>query len=199
VEPFVATRSRKVATYRALYRTTTRAYGLSNTFGAAGRKQFATIYHAASATRTVRLRRVQAALDTNTVASGDVIDLVRLTATTAPATGNPTITPARLDTSDPTAEATCLALPTTAGSESTTEFFGEAYFNIGISGAAPTSIPPPVTPAQDIYVASPGDDEGRMPTIRAGVAEGFAVCVDVGVATTVRVGWVLIEFTEEVP
>ena len=189
-------RPRKTATYRVLYRTTTRAYGLSNAFGAAGRKQYATIYHTASSTKTVRIRWAAFALDTTTAAVGIVADLVRLTATTAPATGNPAITPPRSDTSDAAAEAACLALPTTAGSESTTEFFGQAYWNAGITGSAPTTQPPPAVPWQDIYVASPGDDESKLPTMRAGVAEGFAVVVDVTAAATVR-GYALIEFTEE--
>jgi hypothetical protein len=58
VEPFVATRARKIATYTALFKAAARPYLLSNVFTANTRKQYATIHHAATATRTVDPRGV---------------------------------------------------------------------------------------------------------------------------------------------
>lgn len=197
IEPFVATRSRKVPTYRAMYRLAARSYQLSNTFAAGSRKQYATIHHAAAATRTVRLRKVLVAITNNTVASQGTIDLVRIT--TAPATGNPAITPALPDSGDAAAEATCLALPTTAGTESAA-FYSSTYFNYGVTGASSTTQPPPAIPWVDLIAMSAHgyDDEAKLPTIRAGVLEGWAVTIDSSGASAIA-GMVIIEFTEETP
>jgi hypothetical protein len=196
IEPFVAHRSRKVSTYRAQFRKATRAYALSNVFAAAGRKQYATIHHAATATKTVRLRRVRVLLESTTAAGNFwVFELVRIT--TAPATGNPAITAPRLDSSSAAPEATLLALPTTAATEEA-QPIAHVTYSVGTTGAAPTSQPHMSEAWVDLWVGSTGDDEAQIPTIRAGVLEGWAVTVDAAGATTLN-GYVDIEFTEEAP
>lgn len=195
IEPFVAQRSRKAPTYRAFYRTATRPYNLDFTFTANTRKQYATIHHAATATKTVRLRRARVWVYAVATAAVDLrVDLVRITA--APATGNPAITPTPADTGDAVAEATCLALPTTAGTEGA--LFSSLPVSIGITGAAPTTSPPPVTPSIDLLAASTYDDEAKPPTIRAGVLEGWAIVLDANTAARV-IAHAEIEFTEEAP
>lgn len=195
IEPFVVQRSRKVPTYRALFRVASRPYRLSNAFAGAGRKQFATLHHAATATKTVKLRHCWVTVQGVTAATVAMFDLVRIT--TAPATGNPAITPAPVDPGDPAAEATALALPTTAGTEGA--ILGFWQYLLGISAANPTTMPPPADPWLDLCALNPdADDEAKLPTIRAGVLEGLAVSVDVDVATTVN-GYVMMEFTEEAP
>jgi hypothetical protein len=196
VEPLVAQRSRKVATYRALYRAAARPYRLSNLFVANTRKQYATIHHAATATRTVKLRRVAIGLDSVNPAAIFSADLVRIT--TAPATGNPAITPARATQADAAAEATCLALPTTAATEDAA-VYSSLMWNVGTTGAGSTVSPMPPIQWWDLLGISAGfDDEAKQPEIRAGVLEGFAVTLDLNAASTLT-GYVMIEFTEETP
>jgi len=189
-------RPRKVATYRAVFRAAARPYSLSNVFGAAGRKQFATIHHASSATKTVRLRHVWVEAESSSAGAAYYYDLVRITA--APATGNPAITASKADSSASAAEATTLALPTTAGTEE-----AQAYCTveqvIGVTAATPSVVNPPPGHAYFDLVdiqGSNADDESQLPTIRAGVLEGWAVTVDCSAAATWR-GVVVIEFTEE--
>lgn len=186
-------RPRKLATYKAMFKATARPYTLSNVFGAAGRKQFATIHHAAAATKTVLLRRVQVLITGSTAAVDVQVELVRITA--APATGNPTTVASKADSSSAAVEATTLALPTTAGTEEA-QPFSSAHVSPGITGASTTANPVPWQDWRDLYVSSPGADEGTMPTIRAGVLEGWAVTLDASAAVTIF-GQVLIEFTEE--
>jgi hypothetical protein len=194
IEPFVTIRPRKVPTYRAVFRQAARPNWLSNAFGAAGRKQYATIHHAAASTKTVRLRRVRVAMTENTAASYLIADLVRIT--TAPATGNPAVTPGVLDSADPAAEATCLALPTTAGTEGA--IISNQIWDAGIiAGASTTAINATAT-WQDLLPPGNYDDESKAPTIRAGVLEGWAVTIDAQAITNPKFQ-IEIEFTEEAP
>jgi len=194
VEPLVATRSRKVPTYRAAYRgTTIGAPALGVAFVGSVRKQVATIHHAATATRTVRLRSVLVSVQKSSAAVNFWVSLARIT--TAPTTGNPAITPAVADSVDAAAEATCLAVPTTGATEGAL-WGGEIFYPMGITGGVPTTNPPPASIPYDLLSNVPADDERKLPTIRAGVLEGWAV---VGVAdgsSTVNM-MVSIEFTEE--
>lgn len=187
-------RPRKSATYKAVYRTTTAGSRIlaPAAFTAGGRKQFATIHHAATATKTVRLRSVTVQIESVSVASRVFIDLVRITA--APATGNPAITPGIAENSDAAAEATCLALPTTAGTEGTV--YATQEYNLGITGAQPTTSPPPAIPKTELLSRAAIDGEMKAPTIRAGVLEGWAVTIEAG-ATPVVQAIVEIEFAEE--
>lgn len=189
-------RPRKLATYRAVFRAAARPYSLSNVFAAAGRKQFATIHHAATATKTVRLRHVWVEAESSSAGAAYYYDLVRIT--TAPATGNPAITASSADSSVAAAEATTLALPTTAATEEARPFCSVEQV-IGATVATPSTVNPPPGHAYfdliDIQ-GSNADDESTLPTVRAGVLEGWAVTVDSSAAATWR-GVVVIEFTEE--
>jgi hypothetical protein len=194
IEPFVATRPRKVATYRAVYRLAARPYPLTKALTANTRTQYATIHHAATATKTVRIRRVEVQMESTSAAAIFWIDLVRITA--APATGNPAITPAVAEGSDSAAEATCLALPTTAGTEgatyATTEWWlPQTLVQAGANPAQPIG-------RHDLLAIDPRDHDLKVPTIRAGVLEGYAVIVDTQQATSIA-GQIVIEFTEEAP
>jgi hypothetical protein len=186
----------RLATYRAVYKLAARPYALSNAFAAAGRKQFATLFHAATSTKKVKVRRILVAIESSSAASICVADVMRLTATTTPATGNPAITPSPHDTSDSAAEATALSLPTTAGTEGAT--LASMEWNLGITAAASTVNPPPPLTYQEVYSE---DEMGQIgdtkPIIlRAGVAEGIAVTIDCNAISTVK-AYVIILFTEE--
>lgn len=185
-------RPRKLATYRAVYRTTTRPYNISKALTAGSRFQYATIHHAASATKTIRLRSVVVMIYSCTAGANIEVSLVRIT--TAPATGNPAITPAVADNADAAAEATCLALPTTNATEAA--FFAQQAYALGITGALPTTNPPPPVTRVELLSAAPVDDERKPLVIRAGVLEGWAVTLDSDSAATVNAK-VEIEFTEE--
>lgn len=198
VEPFVSVRSRKVPSYGAAYRGgSAGARGLlPAAFTAGARKQYATIHHAATATRTVRLRRVAVSLHAvGTAASQIAVDLIRITS--APATGNPAVTPQLADSSDATVEATCLALPTTTGTEAAAPYTYVQYI-VGITGTQSTVSPPPIVPWIEMLNAPATDEEEKLPTIRAGVLEGWAVTIESSAASTISAA-VLIEFTEEAP
>jgi hypothetical protein len=195
IEPMVSMRPRRLATYRAVFRSATRPYALGNAFAAAGRKQYATIFHATTATRTVRLIDVLVELQTISATAIMVAELVRLTAATTPATGNPAITPGRMDTSSAAAEATTLALPTTAGTES--DVLGSNYWIItgptvavAASSANSTQWVSLMNP-----VGVPAREDAEL-TMRPGVAEGFAVTIDVDRATNPAFQ-VMMVFTEE--
>lgn len=187
---------RKIVTYDAVVRLAARPYALSNAFGAAGRKQFATIHHAATATKLVKLRHAFVYLESSSAAGIIMLELIRITS--APATGNPAITPLPRLASDAAAEVTVLGLPTTAATETGTPV-GQLEYNLGITGAASTGNPPP--PLQPIDLLSPAsgyapDFDIRLPSIRAGTLEGYAVTADASAAITVK-GYVHFTFTEE--
>jgi len=179
-------------TYVATYKLTTRPYALSWPFTANTRRQFATIFHTSSATKTVRIRRVEVLIKSCSGTSTILADIVRLTAGTLPANGNPAITPSKDVSTAPTAEATCLALPATEGVEGVA--FGGTEFQLGNTGGAPTTNPP-VTPT-GMTLFSDTASEGQSLTMLAGVAEGFAVVLDNSAATTIT-AIVRIVFTEE--
>lgn len=192
--------------YRAYYRLETRPYALSHAFGSAGRKQLATIGHAATARRLVRLKNVWTAVESSSAAAIVMLDLTRLSDNAA-ATGNPAITPAKANAADAAAEVTCLALPTTPGAEGTV-LIGTEY-NLGITATASTINPPPDLGWVDLLhlAGAPrasglsGFDEtvaARYPIIRPGTAEGWAVIADASAAATLK-GYVILEFTEEGP
>src|ERR1051326_6646098 len=108
-------RANRLPTYTATYRLAARPYALSLVAGGAGRTQRATIHHTAGATKVIRVRAVEVAIESASAAAIATIDLVRIT--TAPATGNPAITPTPMNAADVATEAVCLALPTTQGTE----------------------------------------------------------------------------------
>lgn len=187
-------RPRKVPTYHAVYRNATRPYYLDvNAFTANTRRQFATIHHAAAATKTVKIRRVSVTVILIVTAATELnIDLVRITS--APTTPAPAITPGLSDNTDAAAEATCMALPGTAGTEGAV--IASQYASLGITGAGSTVNPPVQFPRYELVSQDQFDDEAKLPTIRAGVLEGWAVTFDSTAAARV-IARVDIQFTEE--
>lgn len=200
IEPLITDRPRQVATYCANFRlavATAAATHLSWTPVANTDKQLATIYHAAASTRTVRLRRVSV-MAAFTNAAEYQFELRRLSAATAPATGNPVITPAPADSSDPAAEATCLALPTTAGSEAAPDRPVSTTFSLNSGAGAAQTTTYGADGTELVLYDGWALTERKPLAIRAGVAEGFAI---IGRATAVSVPALtaFIEFTEELP
>lgn len=192
-----------LATYRAVYRLAARPYALSNVFGGAGRKQFATIHHPATAVKWVRLRHVWVAVESASAAALFMFDLIRLTDAIA-AGGNPPIVPAADVASDPAAESTCLALPTTPGTEDASPLSTTEY-NLGVTGAGTTQNPPPDLIWRDLLeligIGNPigfsnYEAERRVPQIRPKVAEGWAITGDASAAVTIK-SFAIVEFSEE--
>lgn len=181
--------------YVAVYKLATDAgaSALSFTHTANGEKQYATIYHAATATKTVKIRRVEMYLAA-TALSVVSVDLRYLTATTAPATGNPAITPRSTHPASPVAEATCLALPTTAGSFTAGVSLFTQEMNLAANTAIATTFPTdPVAlwPAEGDSV-----DDVQDLIMRAGVAEGYAISVRAVAAVALKATARII-FTEQ--
>jgi len=181
--------------FTATYRLTARPYALSNAFGAAGIKQFATIYHAATAVKILKILKATLWLKSNTAAATVLVELRKLSATTAPATGNPAITPTT-HAGATVVESTCLALPTTAGSESNANAgWGGQEIALGVTGAGSAANPIPQTPPIVLYQKSTELEE-LVPQINAGTAGGFAVMIDASILTTITATAEII-FTEE--
>jgi hypothetical protein len=174
-------RPRQLPTYVAIYRLALAAASssLAFTFVANTDKQLATIYHAAASTKRVTLRRLWVQiLKTGAVAGELQLELRRLSATTAPATGNPAITPIARDSSAAAADATCLSLPTTAGSETLSNSpIASCILNLAASvgTASGTGLLPQDPMWIKLFDEASADDEEVAPIMRAGVAEGFAV------------------------
>lgn len=190
----LTTQGNPKVTYRAVYRLAARPYAMSKVFSANTRVQFATIHHTAGSTKTVKIRRVLVAVESSSVAAITAFDLARIT--TAPATGNPAITPSPVNPGDAAAEATCLALPTTAGTEGA--LHSTLEYNLGITGAASTVNPPPPLTWYELYSEDEQNPMGEQKslTLRPATLEGFAVIGDCNAASTVK-AQVIIIFTEE--
>lgn len=157
--------------YAAVYRLAaeTAATALSAAFTANQNRQLATIHHAATATKTCTLRRVELYVAA-TAASVVSFDLVRITS--APATGNPAITSVAANPASGAAEVTCLALPTTAGTQAAGQLFSQEM-NLGANTALTATWPP------DPIVLWPAEGTDAVDTqdlqMRPGVLEGYAV------------------------
>lgn len=194
-------RKRPVAMYTAQYRLANATAGFrvptSAALTANTNRQLATIYHAASATKRVQIKYVDVIMNAVTVAGVIEWEIVTLSAATAPATGNPAITPGKHDQADGAAEATCLHAPTTAGSVTAVDSpVGlNWYESLGITGTASTANPPPA-PNRIVLWDSTADGDGKDLIMRAGVAEGYAINVRSSAAS--QVGYIAtIMFTEE--
>lgn len=198
IEPIVAVRPRYVATYAAAFRLAAATAGntaISFTFVANTDKQMATIYHAASSTRTVRLRYASVMVSAANPATY-AFEIRRLGAAAAPATGNPAVTPGSYDSSDPAAEATCLAFPTTPGTDATpnSPLSTPATWLAG-SGAGTTN--PLGLAGAELVLHNSRDGVDRKPlTMRAGVAEGLAI-IGRSTAAVALISTAFMEFTEE--
>lgn len=191
-------RKRQLVSYIACYRLVDATAGqldLTFTFAANTNKQIATIYHAASATKTVKIRKISVFCTTMTAAVVG-FEVRALSAATAPATGNPAITPGKRAQVDAAAEATCLALPTTAGSLVAADSPSSAHVSVN-AGATTASVSPSTFGTEEIVLYEYKDGSEQKPlTMRAGVAEGYAVNARSTAATAQRFT-VLVEFTEE--
>jgi hypothetical protein len=194
-------RKRPVAMYTAVYRlanVTAAARVLSTgALTANTNKQIATIYHAVGATKRVQIKFVSVVLHGSTVAGTVEFEIQTLSGATAPATGNPAITPGKHDQADVAAEATCLALPTTQGTVlSADQPVGDSSFDgIGITTTPSTASPPP-GPTRIVLWDSRDIADGKDLIIRAGAAEGYAVIVRANAASNVTYS-ATIFFTEE--
>jgi hypothetical protein len=196
----------KIATYNAGYRlvdATAGTMALSKTSTANTDFQGATIYHTAGSTKIVTIRRVIVNLLSSSIAGDMAWEFRRLSAATAPATGNPAITPLAHDPADAAAEAACLALPTTAGSEAAADspIGAASQMTLGAAVTGETTVPlrgggPTRLILWDSLV---GLTDLKDPIMRPGVAEGYAVigrAVGVNDVIKFTVG---IVFTEEAP
>jgi hypothetical protein len=196
-------RRRKIReSYTAVFRLAEAAARLDQTFTqvANTNKQWATIHHAASATKEIRLQRVWVYITSDTVAGiQGVIELRELSVTTPPATGNPAITPRAHRIGTGAAEATCLYLPTTQGSEAAVNSpLGHVPFDTGISGVVSTVNPVPILTPVVLWDANADDDEVMNATAPVGVYGGWAVMIRTVGAPVLR-ATVFMRFTEEIP
>lgn len=168
---------RQVPTYGAGYRLAVATAGttyLAFTFVTNTDKQLATIYHAASATKTVRLRYASITLIAGAAGIYE-FELRALSATTAPATGAPAVTPRQYDPADAAAEATCLALPTTGGSEAAANGPVSPTFTWNSAATAATADPARAGQELVLYDMRQGTWDRKPLTMRAGTAEGYAI------------------------
>ncbi len=190
-------RTRSVASYAASFRLAVAASALSLTFTPVANtdKQLLTIYHAVGATKTVRIRRISVLLSTGAIGVYG-FEVRRLSGATAPATGVPAITPAPYDSSDSSAEVTCLAIPTTQGTETGVNLPLTPHLEYNATTATPEGNPAGLSGREFVLFESRTQNELKPLTIRAGVAEGFAV---IGRSTTTAaIKWTAhIDFTEE--
>lgn len=195
-------RKRPVAMYTAGFRladatAATRALA-SGALTANTAKQLATIYHTAGATKRVQIKYVAVTLHSVAAVAGTIeFEIVSLSATTAPATGNPAIVPGKHDPLDAAAEAVCLAIPGTQGSVvGVNSPVGANYIaGMGITATASTASPPPPAPLHALW-DSQADGDGKDLIMRAATAEGYAVTVRSNAASNVLCTVTMI-FTEE--
>jgi hypothetical protein len=179
-------------TFTADYKAASRPFPLTHVFAAQGRYQFASIWHPLDSTRDVRLRSVLFGVVSVDAAVDLAVELVRVV--NQPSGGNPTITPAPHTQLAGSAEAACLALPTTQPSEIST-IRSSRLWRLGMTGAPDIGpYPQPVVYAELVPVASA---EGVQPYILpAGTQTGYTVTVDVSAGCTVS-AHCLMTFTED--
>jgi len=190
-------RKRQITTYSAGYRladATAGRLGLSFAFTANVNKQLATIYHTGASTKTVKIRKISLWLSVGALAVFN-FEIRALSSTTAPATGNPAITPGVFVPGSAAAEATCLALPTTAGS------LVAANSPLGLitewNSASANNTNDPDRQGQELVLYEYKDGMEMQPlTMRAGNAEGYAVNGRASSGVTL-IFHVTIIFTEE--
>lgn len=190
----VWTRQKEIASYSAAYRkadSTNGSLGLSFTFVAepTTNKQLATIYHTGAASKIVKIRKIDLIIQKGQPGIYD-FEVRALSSSTAPATGNPAITPRQDDPADASAEATCLALPTTAGSQVGADT-GTVGTPISIDG---DTLGPP--PGRYTLYEYQSDKQMKPLIMRAATAEGYAIVARCTVAAQL-IFTALIDFTEE--
>jgi len=192
----VSSEGRK-ASYNAAYRLIDATVGqlsLTFTFATNTNKQLATIYHAATATKNVKIHYISITPSTGALGVFD-FEVRALSAATAPATGNPAITPGKFAQADAGAEATCLALPTTAGSLVAADSPVSGAFEWNSAAAAAVGNPSGLA-GQEIMLFNDQLPGVKPLTMRAATAEGYAVNGRSSTAVALRFT-IRIVFTEE--
>lgn len=172
------TKPRTLVTYAAVFRLALAAAssGLAFTFTANTDKQLATLYHTGGAGKTVRLTNATLQIIALGAVAGQLqFEVRRLTSGTAPATGNPAITPVSFNPNGAAAEATALALPTTAGTEFAVDRPISSVIVQTIASEAPVVSTWPVANNVIELFDDEGGDETDLPTARPALAEGFAI------------------------
>jgi len=195
------------AAYSLVNRRTTYAVGGRTAAGIAlspaaffAQKQFLTIYHTSASTKTVKLRRAWIHVSAVSTACFMSLQLVGLTRDTAPATGNPAITPMPFNIGSAAAEATVLGLPTVGGSlvfggsTTGTSAIGTVVLNSGVIAAPTTNSGVPTVVV--LYDEVDGMCGHESPTMRPGFAEGWAITVFTSASSTIGASCGMI-FTEE--
>lgn len=186
--------------YAASYRlpdATAGQLSLAFTFAANTNKQLATIYHAGTALKRVAVRRVTLTLSTGAIGVFN-FEIRALSATTAPASGNPAIVPAAFEPANDPAEATCLALPTTAGSLVAADSPLSDAFEWNATTALGAADPDAAAGATIVLFDDTASAyERRSLIMRAGVAEGYAINGRCTAAVALRFS-AFVEFTETV-
>jgi len=185
------------ASYNAAYRLVDATAGqlsLTFTFATNTNKQLATIYHAVGATKNVKIHYISITPSTGALGVFN-FEVRALSATTAPATGNPAITPGKFAQADAAAEATCLALPTTAGSLVAADSPVSGAFEWNSAAAAAIGNPSGLA-GQEIVLFNDQLPGVKPLTMRAATAEGYAVNGRSSTAVALRFT-IRIVFTEE--
>jgi len=191
----VSVRQRTLDTYKVIGRVAAVTVRGSLSFAQVANtdKQWLTLHHAATAIKTAKIRYVAVQLIDVSVAS--ILDFDVRKVTTAPATGNPAITPSPMNSANPATECSALALPTTAGTAAATPSHGMMEFDSGI--LAPPTVLPGLNPGLiELYDASVGDENEQSLELRAGVLEGIAIIIRAVAATTIN-AIPIIRYTEE--
>jgi len=164
-------------------------------------KQWATLHHTVGATKEVRLLKCSVFLTVATTAViQGVLELRQLTAATAPATGNPAITPTPHRRGGTAAEAVCLYLPTTQGTEANVNSpLAHIPFDYGIMTATASTVNPLIQiPELVLYDASREGEEEMPPVLPVATLDGWGVCMRTVGAPILRMT-VVMRFTEEIP
>ena len=195
-------RPRRLISYTAVYRLAEAAARLELAFTqvANTNKQWATLHHAATATTEARLQKCVVQINGWSVASQGVLELRQIT--TAPATGNPAITPANHRRGGAASECIALALPTTQATEAAVNSpLAQINIDYGIMGATPTADPLSLQTlglGLVLYDASVENDEVTPPVLPVGTLDGWAVMLRTVGIPAVRMT-VVMRFTEEIP
>jgi len=183
--------------YSAAFRiaeTTTRLE-LQPTTVANTTKQLATLHHAASATKEVRLQRAEISVTNFSAATQATFELRRITS--APATPAPAITPASHNQAAAATECIAGALPGTGGTDAAPNSpYGGITLDFGITATGPTTNPVPAPTTIVLWSSMAEDDEVLPPIMRPGVLEGYAIVVRSVAAVTFRYT-ALMRWTEE--
>lgn len=187
---------RAIRSYTAVFRLAEAAAQLDQTFTqvANTNKHWATLHHVAASVKTVGLMRCTVFIQTWATASKAILELRQIN--TAPATGNPAITPTPHIRGDIAAESICLYLPTTQGTDAGVNTpISHVLLNLGIVAGDPVLNPPEANRGIVLYDAQEAQ-ELTQPELSAGTLDGWAVMLRAVTGTAVRLT-VVMKFTEK--